>query len=58
MNNYEKERMKLWREVYVQSFKKSSDTFATNKANSAVYWFDEKFEPQKQGSNKTDGGDQ
>lgn len=43
MNNYEKERMKLWREVYVQELRTSSISTAKAEADSAVDWFDKKF---------------
>lgn len=43
MNNYQNERMKLWREVYTQSLKGSSESTAKSRANDAVWYFDEKF---------------
>jgi hypothetical protein len=50
MNNYEKERMKLWRQVYVSKVNRGF-TNATNEADLAVTLFDDKFSP-KEGSNK------
>jgi hypothetical protein len=43
MNNYEKERMKLWREVYVLSIEHSSESTAKSMADDAVWRFDQKF---------------
>jgi hypothetical protein len=45
MNSYEKERMKLWREVYASVIKNSHKNFldAREEANTAVSEFDQQF---------------
>ena len=49
MNKYEKERMKLWRQVYVQQLRTLSEGTAKSFANVAVRFFDQKFKIEERG---------